>query len=65
MKLRKKFRTVLLHTVFFRGMKLKYDMFLEECSLENNSVPCRSNSLVKGHQKALQNLFRNNSVVEA
>ena len=43
---RKKFRTVLLRTVFFRGTKLRYGMFLEEYSTENNSVPYRSNSML-------------------
>ena len=37
--IRKKFRTALLRTVFLRGTKLRYGIFLEESSTENNSVP--------------------------
>ena len=43
---RKKFRTVLLRTVFLRGTKLRYGMFLEENSTENNFVLYRSSPLV-------------------
>ena len=43
--IRKKFRTVLLLTVFLRDTKLRYGIFLEENSTENNSVPYRSNPL--------------------
>ena len=43
---RKKLRTVLLRTVFLRGTKLRYGIFLEEYSTENNSVPYRSNLLL-------------------
>ena len=37
--IRKKFRTVLLRAVFLRGTKLRYGIFLQENSTENNSVP--------------------------
>ena len=37
--IRKKFRTVLLRTVFLRRTNLRYGIFLEENSTENNSVP--------------------------
>ena len=41
----KKFRTVLLRAVFLRGTKLRYGMFFEEYSTEDNFVPYRSNPL--------------------